>query len=150
MNDPNLLANLMARKTQLLELLRKLGAAQLSLVDEGDMSRLLQVLGSKDSLLAQLQLVERELDPFRDEDPNRRQWASPELRASCRRDADRCAVLLTEIMAIEKQSEVEMSRRRDATAAQLQGMYGTQEAQGAYVTTPSASSSASFDLSMEG
>jgi hypothetical protein len=50
---------------------------------------------------------------------------------------------------MEKQSEAEMSRRRDATAAQLQGMYGLQEAQGAYITAP-AVSSATFDLSMEG
>ena len=149
MNDSTLLANSMARKAQLLELLCKLGAAQLSLVGEGDMSRLLQVLSSKDSLLAQLQIIERELDPFRDEDPNRRQWASPELRATCRRDADRCSALLAEIMTIEKQSEAEMTRRRDATAIQLQGLYGTQEAQGAYITTP-AVSPATFDLSMEG
>ena len=149
MNDSTLLASSMARKAQLLELLCKLGAAQLTLVGEGDMSRLLQVLSSKDSLLAQLQLVERELDPFRDEDPDRRQWASAELRATCRQDADRCAALLAQIVAMEKQSEAEMSRRRDATAAQLQGMYGLQEAQGAYITAPPLSP-VTYDLSMEG
>jgi transposase len=149
MNDSSLLANAIARKAQLLELLRKMGAAQLSLVGEGDMSRLMQVLASKDSLLQQLQMIEREIDPFRDEDPERRRWASPELRQACRRDADRCAALLAEIVALDKQSEAEMSLRRDATAAQLQGMYGSQEAQGAYIAAP-ASLSASFDLSMEG
>lgn len=150
MNDSSLLANAIARKAQLLELLRKLGAAQLSLVDAGDMSRLMQVLASKDSLLQQLQMIERELDPFRDEDPDRRRWASPELRQACRNDADRCAALLAEIVALDRQSEAEMSRRRDATAAQLQGMYGSQEAQGAYVAAPASLSTSSFDLSMEG
>jgi transposase len=149
MNDSSLLANAIARKAQLLELLRKLGVAQLSLVGEGDMSRLMQVLASKDSLLQQLQAIEREIDPFRDEDPERRRWASPELRQACRNDAERCAALLAEIVALDKQSEAEMSLRRDATAAQLLGMYGSQEAQGAYVAAP-VSLSSSFDLSMEG
>ena len=149
MNDSRQLADAMARKAQLLELLCRLGGAQLSLVGDGDMSRLLQVLASKDSLLQQLQLVERELDPFREEDPEQRRWASPELRQKCRQDADRCAVLLAEIVALEKQSEAEMTRRRDATAAQLNSMYGTQEAQGAYIASPVALSE-SFDLSMEG
>lgn len=149
MNDSSLLASAIARKAQLLELLRKLGAAQLSLVSEGDMSRLMQVLASKDSLLQQLQMIEREIDPFRDEDPERRHWASPALRQSCRQDADRCAALLAEIVALDKQSEAEMTRRRDATAAQLQGMYGSQEAQGAYGAAP-VSLASSFDLSMEG
>ena len=149
MNDPRILAEIIARKVQLLELLRKLCAAQLSLVGEGDMIRLMQVLSSKDSLLQQLQLLERELDPFRDEDPEQRRWESAELRQACRRDVDRCAALLAEIVALEKQSEAEMTRRRDATAAQLQNMYGSEEAQGAYIAAP-ASVSATFDLSMEG
>lgn len=149
MNDSQQLADAMARKAQLLELLRRLGGAQLSLVGDGDMSRLMQVLASKDSLLQQLQLVERELDPFREEDPEQRRWASPELRQKCRQDADRCAVLLAEIVAVEKQSEAEMTRRRDATAAQLQSMHGAHEAQGAYISAPVALTE-SFDLSMEG
>lgn len=149
MNDSRQLAQAIARKAQLLELLCRLGGAQLSLVGDGDMSRLMQVLASKESLLQQLQLVERELDPFRDEDPEKRRWESPELRQACRQDADRCAALLAEIVSLEKQSEAEMTRRRDATAAQLQSMYGSQEAQGAYITAP-MSLAGSLDLSMEG
>jgi hypothetical protein len=57
--------------------------------------------------------------------------------------------LLNEIVALEKQSEAEMTVRRDATAAQLQGLYVSQEAQGAYTAGPT-SLVASFDLSMEG
>jgi hypothetical protein len=153
MNDSRQLAAAIARKAQLLDLLRRLGEAQLSLVGAGDMTRLMQVLSSKDSLLQQLQNVERELDPFRDEDPNMRKWDSPDLRQACREDAARCAALLDQIVALEKQSEAEMIVRRDATAAQLQNMYGTQEAQGAYVAAPvghQGSFGSSLDLSMEG
>lgn len=149
MNDSRQLAAAIARKAQLLELLRRLGEAQLSLVGDGDMVRLMQVLSSKDSLLQQLQNVERELDPFRDEDPDQRKWDTPELRQACRRDAERCAALLTDIVTLEKQSEAEMVRRRDATAAQLQTMYGSQEAQGAYISAP-VSLAGSLDMSMEG
>lgn len=149
MNDSRLLASTIARKAQLLDMLRRLGEAQLSLVGDGDMSRLLQVLASKESLLTQLQHVERELDPFRSEDPDRRHWDSADLRQACRQDADRCASLLNEIVQLEKQAEAEMTRRRDATAAQLQTMYGSQEAQGAYVAGP-VSLAGSLELSMEG
>ncbi|WP_425618292.1 hypothetical protein NA78x_001996 [Anatilimnocola sp. NA78] len=139
----------MSRKAQLLELLRRLGEAQLSLVNDGDMSRLMQVLTSKESLLTQLQQVERQLDPFRSEDPERRHWESIAAREACQRDANRCSQLLSEIVVLEKKSEAEMIIRRDATALQLQGMYGSQEAQGAYVTA-SVSLTTSLDLSMEG
>ena len=117
------------------------------------MTRLMQVLSSKDSLLQQLQNVERELDPFRKEDPDARKWDSPELRQACRQDAERCASLLSEIVVLERQSEAAMLVRRDATAAQLQNMYGSQEAQGAYVAAPVGFPSplaGSLDLSMEG
>jgi hypothetical protein len=149
MNDSKQLAATMARKVQLLELLRKLGGAQLALVRAGDMSRLMQVLSSKDSLLSQLQIVERELTPFRDEDPERRVWESPVARRACQEDANRCATLLAEIVMIEKEAEMEMTARRDATAAQLQATFSSREAQGAYFT-PSEMPISSLDLSMEG
>jgi hypothetical protein len=149
MNDPNQLAASIARKAQLLELLRKLAEAQLTLVNAGNMSRLMQVLGSKDSLLQQLQIVERQLDPFRDQDPEQRRWSSPEARLACQHDAARCTDLLAAIVMLEKQAEVEMTRRRDETAAQLQATYSSREAQGAYFA-PAASTTSSLDLSMEG
>ena len=149
MNDSKQLAAAMARKAQLLELLRKLGSAQLALVQAGDMSRLMQVLSSKESLLSQLQIVEHELAPFRDEDPELRVWESPDARRACQVDANRCAALLAEIVSIEKDAEAEMTRRRDATAAQLQATFSSREAQGAYFA-PLAMPVSSLDLSMEG
>lgn len=149
MPDSTELAAAISRKAQLLEMLRKLGDAQLALVREADMTRLLQVLASKDSLLKQLQLVERQLDPFRDQDPETRVWTSPSARKACQDEANRCTALLTEIVTIEKQAEAEMSIRRDATAAQLQATYSSREAQGAYYA-PVATPVSSLDLSMEG
>jgi len=147
-SDASQLAAAIARKAELLELLHKLGEAQLALVNAGDMSRLMQVLASKESLLTQLQLVERQLDPFREQDPERRTWPSAEARRRCQDDANRCAALLAQIVSLEKQSEAEMTRRREATAAQLQATYGSREAQGAYFTQ--AAPVSSLDLSMEG
>jgi hypothetical protein len=149
MPDSSELAAAISRKAQLLEMLRKLGDAQLSLVRESDMSRLMQVLASKESLLKQLQIVERQLDPFRDQDPETRLWSSPAARKACQDDANRCAALLAEIVALEKQSEAEMTVRRDATATQLQATYSSREAQGAYFA-PLAAPVSSLDLSMEG
>jgi hypothetical protein len=147
--DASQLASAIARKAELLTLLRKLGEAQLALVNAGDMPRLMQVLASKESLLAHLQLVERQLDPFRDQDPECRIWPSTEARRACQDDANRCAALLAQIVSLEKESEAEMMRRREATAAQLQATFGSREAQGAYFSAQAAPVS-SLDLSMEG
>lgn len=149
MPDSSELAAAIRRKAQLLEMLRKLGDAQLALVRAADMGRLMQVLASKESLLKQLQVVEQQLDPFRDQDPEARVWSSAAARAACRDDANRCAALLAEIVAIERQAEAEMTVRRDATAAQLQATYSSREAQGAYYA-PVAAPVSSLDLSMEG
>lgn len=149
MNDSQQLAALIARKAQLLDMLKRLGEAQLTLVTDGDMTRLMQVLASKESLLTQLQQVERQLDPFRTQDPDRRVWESTTARQACQVNADRCATLLNEIVTLERRAEAEMVVRRDATAEQLQGLYGSHEAQGAYMSAPT-SLVGSLDLSMEG
>ena len=41
------------------------------------MTDLLKLLAAKQTVLDQLQQVERQLDPFRDEDPEARVWRSP-------------------------------------------------------------------------
>jgi len=106
-SDALQLAAAIARKAEVLVLLHKLGEAQLALVNAGDMPRLMQVLASKESLLTQLQLVERQLDPFRDQDPERRIWPSAEARRACQDDANRCAALLAQIVSLEKEAEAE-------------------------------------------
>lgn len=142
------LANLIAQKLQLVELLAKLSRAQMELIDGGDMNRLLTVLAAKQRLLNQLQQLEQALVPFRDEDPDQRVWASAEARELCRLNAARSEQLLAEIMQLERQGEAEMIRRRDETARRLEEVECAARAHTAYVDIPVAAVS-QFDMSSE-
>ena len=146
--DTNTLAKLIAAKHDVLVQLRQLSRQQLDLIDEGDMSKLLVLLSAKQSLLGQLQKVERQLDPFRSQDPEGRRWESSQLRQQTRQTAERCEGLLGEIMMIEKQGESDLVRRRDAAAHHLQGVHTAARARGAY-SQPNADHGRRLDLSSE-
>ena len=53
---------------------RELGLRQAALISAENMTELLRMFGSKQRLIEQLQLFERQLDPFREQDPERRTW----------------------------------------------------------------------------
>lgn len=141
------LAQLALCKLQIMQLLRRLAAQQLEIISGGDMSNLLKLLAAKQTVMDQLAKVEQQLDPFRAEDPDTRDWASTAAREECQRNVETCNELLTEIMRLEKQGEMEMVRRRDAAAIQLAGMHGASEARHAYVAAAVATG---LDLSTEG
>lgn len=128
----DLLSDLIRRKHNCLLHLRDLGQRQLDLVRQGSMDELLDLLAAKQHLLAELQRIERGLDPFRDEDPDQRAWHAPEDRQRCAQELARCDALLAEIMAQEKQSEQELIRRRDEAARRLQGVHTAAQARRAY------------------
>jgi hypothetical protein len=130
--DTNQLASLVQRKLEVLTLLARLGKQQLALIDSGDMTLLMKLLSAKQTLLVQLQELERQLDPFRADDPESRTWASSQARTECQRQASECSQRLTEVMELEKQAERQMVLRRDSAAARLQGVHSAAEASAAY------------------
>jgi hypothetical protein len=134
--DTNRLAQLIAAKRQVLELLGQLSRRQLALIDEGAMSDLLKLLASKQTVLSQLQLLERKLDPFRAEDPERRSWRSPDERAQCQAAIAACEALLADAVRLEKQSEQAMLLRRDRAALALEEVQASADAQHAYAMPP--------------
>ena len=85
------------------------------------MALLLDVLAVKQRLLGDLEQIERALDPFRNQQPSERPWPTPDDRRRCAAELDECERLLKEIVVQERQSESELSRRRDRTAERLQG-----------------------------
>jgi hypothetical protein len=99
-------------------------------------------------MIGNLQQVERALDPFRGQDPGERLWRSADVRQACAGKLAQCESLLREILAGEKQSEGELTRRRDDTAKQLQGAHLAGQARGAYTTTAQPGASR-IDLSSE-
>ncbi|MBN2477090.1 MAG: hypothetical protein JXB62_20955 [Pirellulales bacterium] len=130
--ETDALAELIAKKHACLVQLRDMGRRQLELIDAGDMTALLDVLAVKQRSLWKLQQAERALDPFRDQDPERRHWRTPEDRRRCAEQLRECEALLSEIVSQEKCSEGVLMRRRDEAATRLQGAHLAGQARGAY------------------
>ncbi len=130
--ETDILVQLIRAKHACLVQLRDIGRRQLELIEAGNLTGLLDLLSAKQRPLLELQRAERAIGPFRSQDPERRRWQSPEVRAACAKQLEDCDQLLREIIAQDKQSEATLSRRRDQAAAQLQGMHAAGQARGAY------------------
>jgi len=126
------LAQLIKDKHDCLTQLHKLVGEQAARIDAGDMTHLLKILAAKQQVLSALQNVERQLDPFRDQDPQKRRWRSAEDRQRCARLVQRCEVILSDIIRREKLGEAQLTKRRDETATLLQGMHHASRTRGAY------------------
>ena len=134
--ETDVLAELIRRKQDCLRQLFEMGKKQLDLVKNESVTELLDVLSAKQRVIDRLLQIERALDPFRDQDPDRRRWRTPQARQESAEMLDRCESLLGQIMDQEKQSEHELIRRRDRAAVQLQGAHLASQARGAYTPRP--------------
>jgi len=138
------LADLIDKKQRCLSQLRELGQRQGVLIEADQMQPLLKLLAAKQHLIELLVQIERELDPYRGQDPEKRAWRSPADRARCREQSETCRQLLAEVFAQEKESERRMVARRDDAARQLQGTHSAQQARQAY--QPASPQSGVVDL----
>ncbi len=129
------LAELVERKHECLVRLHLLGRKQLGLVEEGRMAELLDLLAVKHRFLLDLQELDRQLEPFRREEPEDRRWRSAELRRQCAEKAEQCRRLLQEVLQQEKVCEEKVIRRREETAAQLEKLSRSGQACGAYLSS---------------
>jgi hypothetical protein len=130
--DTDVLARLVGAKRACLAQLRDLGERQFELIECGNTTALLDVLSAKQRPLIELQRIERALDPFRNQDPEKRRWRSPADRAACARLVAECEATLGEIVRREKQCESVLTRQRDEAAVRLQGLRTAGQACGAY------------------
>ena len=147
--DTDHLSDLICRKHRVLVQLRQLGRDQLALIEANDLTQLLKLLASKQRLLGELQSVERQLDPFRAQDPESRVWRSAEDRDRCARAAAECEAMREEIVQAERLSESRMTLRRDEAASRLQGLHQASQVRHAYIE-PAQSDWRQLDLSSEG
>jgi hypothetical protein len=132
-NETDILKDLIRVKRECLSQLRDMGRKQLALIDEGNMTSLMDILAVKQRPLVNLQRIERALDPFRKQDPERRVWRSGSDRAQCAEQIKQCEILLAEIVSQEKCCEAALIRRRDEAAARLQGAHLAGQARHAYL-----------------
>ena len=126
------LAALVEQKHACLVQLRDIGARQEELIGASDMTQLLRVLTSKHHLIATLQQIERDLTPFRDEDPDARTWSSAEARSDCAAKSALCRELLDDVVRQEKFNETLMLKQRQAVADRLGQVHAAARASGAY------------------
>ena len=127
------LAKLIDQKREVLRQVHDLSLRQAELGQQGDMTRLLNLLSAKQSFLDILQVVEQQLDPFRSQDPDTREWRSQDLRQRVRQAAEESDRLLKEIMRMEVDSESHLGLRRDDAAERLQGVHDSSQARNAYL-----------------
>lgn len=130
--ETDLLAELVRGKLDCLARLRDMGTKQLELVRADRTAELLDLLAAKHRVLVQLQKIKEGLAPFHGQAPERRTWRTPEERRECARQLDECEALLGEIVTQERESELELTRRRDKLSAQLKGVHLASQARGAY------------------
>lgn len=141
------LARLIAARRQVLTVLAELARRQLQLIDQGQISSLLSLLATKQAVLRQLETLHRELAPFHAEDPDARQWRSPQARAECQRLAAECQALHAQVLELERQAEAALSTRQAATAEALVQLTSVADAQAAYAA---AAQPLSIPLPLEG
>jgi hypothetical protein len=134
--ETDILADLIRAKRECLLQVRDMGRKQLELIDKGEMTALLDLLAIKQRSIAQLQRIEKTLDPFRRQDPEKRKWSAPEIRAACAEQIEQCDILLAEVIKNEKYCETALIRRREEAAKQLQGAHLAGYARDAYLGGP--------------
>ncbi len=142
------LTTLVRQKLDCLRQLWQLSGQQNELVDIGELNQLMKVLAAKQRLLNNLQTIEKNLDPFRDDDPEQRTWRTPDDRKQCAAMIDECEQLLGQVVQHEHQCEGLLRHRRDEAARRLQGAHVASQARDAYAQQPS-SATGNLDLSSE-
>ena len=107
------------------------------------MNRLLALLATKQRLLVGLQSLERQLDPFRRQNPEEREWSNGEAREQCARKlAAESETAAGAIVRQEIESEQEMHKHHDASAERLQAAHAAAMAAGAYAAEDRGTGSA--------
>ena len=148
MQETERLLELVDRKRQILAQLCQQGLKQLELVDRNELGELINVLSVKQQLIAALAQTQRELDPFRGQRPEDRQWRNPADRSRCAKLLEDCETLLAETIRQERQSESLLRARRDETAERLADANQARQARHAYVS-PDSHGPRQLDLASE-
>jgi hypothetical protein len=126
------LARLVSAKLQVLKILVQLSQRQINLIDTAEMTDLIKLLTAKQTVLGQLQALERELEPYRGDDPDQRVWSSLAARAACQAQAHEANALLAQLLELEQRAETSMLVRRDAAGLALATLQTAADARAAY------------------
>ena len=132
MRPTDKLIELIHKKHDVLVQLREMGRRQAQLVNGGDVTELLKLLGTKQHLIVGLQELERDLKPYYAENPEARIWRSPAERAHCAKLANECNSILEEVVALERTGAEQMTLRKTEVADQLNHAHSAVHVRNAY------------------
>jgi hypothetical protein len=127
----NRLAALVTQKALLVQELHKLVNKQQQMIYNQEVD-LIPLLAVKQRVLETLQEVDRAMDPFRTQDPDRRQWTSLDARQACRHEADQCEAIFRQVLLIEHDCTQALQQQQEKTRQQLQGSVAAGQATRAY------------------
>lgn len=146
MQTADLAALIDSRLAVLVQLLA-LARRQAAVIGENDLTTLLSVLAGKQTLVTELQALDRQLAPYQKQLPQSRQWSTDAERTRCQQQAARCEAVLREILVIEKQAEDQMTQQRDAVAQRLATFNQSANAARAYIPAAPTPQTGMLDLS---
>lgn len=142
-------------KLHLLRSARELSIQQVEVMQSDDVATLLTVLSRKSEILDTLKTLQKELDPYRNQQPEDRRWDSAEGQAACRTTFEEIDRLLEELSQMDNQALDQMTQQRDAMASQIAQFATAEAVQNAYASSFLSSdedtqSAVSLGFSLEG
>lgn len=124
--------NLFELRCEHCRMLLELSRQQRELIDAGDFTKLVLVLGQKQRILGRLDESNNQFSDIRRQWPQVRSSADPALRAKCDERLKATEMLLATLLREEQESTERLIRRRDATQRQLQAIAQGTEVHHAY------------------
>ncbi len=122
-------------KLHLLRSARELSIQQTEVMQSDDVATLLIVLSRKSEILDTLRTLQNDLDLYRDQQPEDRQWDSVEERLACRQTFEEIDRLLEELTQMDNQALDQMTQQRDAMASQIAQFATAEAVQNAYASS---------------
>ncbi|MCA9131406.1 MAG: hypothetical protein KDB22_30190 [Planctomycetales bacterium] len=128
------LSHLLQERLDLAIAIKQISDSQIQAARSGEVNVTLGLIARKQSLLEQLEQLRQGMQPYYLDDPDRRQWKTPERREECQRVANECNAILQQTLQLEQATLEELSAKREALAAQLQDGKDSTIASNAYAT----------------
>jgi hypothetical protein len=104
---------------ELLKRLLLVSQRQLELVEEGNVTVLIQHLGLRQRLWSEFELLEQQLALHKEIPPEKRVWKSAEERKTTQETLNRCKDLMEQIMENDQKSLTKTSEQKDDVEKQL-------------------------------
>lgn len=118
-NPKKTFSELIQEEESILTRLFLLSSKQLEIVRDGNITKLLDFLIRKQSVVNEFEQINALLKPFRDIPPEDRQWSSERERQRTEESLERCKEFLEQIVANDELSTGELVEQKYETGRQL-------------------------------